>query len=167
MTTVRDLRSLAEVTQTDLARAAKTSQPTVAAYEAGSKSPTLATVGRLAASVGMEAVVVYVSPLTREDRRSLALHHVIAQRLRRDPEAVLGIARRNRERMSKARPHAHKLLDEWRDILERPVATIVETMVDPSMHARALRQVTPFAGVLSPTERSVAYTRFATTERRR
>lgn len=167
MTTVRDLRSLAEVTQADLARAAKTSQPTVAAYEAGTKSPTLATVERLAASVGMEAVVVYVSPLTREDRRSLALHHVIAQRLRQDPEAVLGIARRNRDKMSEAHPHAHELLDEWHDILERPVSSIVETMVDPSMHARALRQVTPFAGVLSPAERSVAYTRFATRERRR
>ncbi len=167
MTTVRNLRLLAEVTQTDLARAAKTSQPTVAAYEAGTKSPTLATVERLAASVGMEAVVVYVSPLTREDRRSLALHHVIAQRLRRDPETVLGIARRNLAKMSEAHPHAHELLDEWRNVLERPASSIVATMVDPSMHARALRQLTPFAGTLSAKERSVAYTRFAASERRR
>ena len=167
MTTVRNLRSLAEVTQTDLARAARTSQPTVAAYEAGTKSPTLATVERLAAAVGMEAVVVYVSPLTREDRRSLALHHVIAQRLRRDPDTVLGVARRNLAKTRDAHPHAHELLNEWRDILERPVSSIVETLVDPSMHARALRQLTPFAGVLSPRERSVAYSRFAASERRR
>ncbi len=167
MTTVRDLRSLAEVTQTDLARAARTSQPTVAAYEAGTKSPTLTTLKRLAASVGMEAVVVYVSPLTREDRRSLALHRVIAQRLRHDPDTVLGVAWTNLQKMSDAHPHAHELIDEWRNILERPVLSIVETMVDPSMHARALRHVTPFAGVLSQTERTAAYTRFAASERRR
>lgn len=164
MTTVRDLRSLAEVTQTALARAARTSQPTIAAYEAGAKSPTLSTVERLAASVGMEAVVVYVSPLTREDRRSLALHRAIAHRLRQDPDTVLGVARRNLDKMSDAHPDAHQLLDEWHNVLGRPVTIIVETMLDPSTHARALRQVTPFAGVLSPTERASVYSRFTVSE---
>ncbi|MFV1971581.1 MAG: hypothetical protein ACC683_11345, partial [Acidimicrobiia bacterium] len=91
----------------------------------------------------------------------------IAQRLRHEPDTVLGVARRNLHAMSEAHPDAHELIDEWYNILERPVTSIVEAMVDPSMHARDLRQVTPFAGVLSPTERAEAYTRFAASERRR
>ncbi len=167
MTTVRNLRSLAEVTQAELARAAGTSQPTIAAYEAGSKSPTLSTVERLAASVGKEAVVVFVPPLTREDRRSLALHRAIAKELRRDPETVLEAAERNLDRMSEQHPHAHRLVDEWRDILTRPVESIIESILDPSVHGRDLRQVTPFAGVLSAADRTAVYTRFANEERRR
>jgi transcriptional regulator with XRE-family HTH domain len=167
VTTVRDLRSLAEVTQTELARAAGTSQPTVAAYESGSKSPTLTTIERLATGVGKEAVVVFVAPLTREDRRSLALHRAIAQRLRQDPQAAIEAAETNLERMRSQHPHARGLLDEWSSILTRPVDSVVEAMIDPSMHARDLRNATPFAGVLTDVERTAVYDRFADAERRR
>jgi len=167
MTAVRNLRSLADVTQTELARAAQTSQPTVAAYESGSKSPTLSTLERLATSVGKEAVVVFVSPLTREDRRSLALHRAIARHLTNDPATVLAIAGENLELLGEQHPHASKLLVEWRHILERPVETIIETLLDPSMHARDLRKVTPFAGVLSVAERTAVYSSFRDRESRR
>ena len=166
MTTVRDLRSLTDVTQTELARAAGTSQPTVAAYESGSKSPTLTTVDRLATSVGKEAVVVFVAPLTREDRRSLALHRKIAQRLRQAPETVLETAQTNVQQMREQHPHARTLLDEWDRILARPVESIIETLVDPSTHTRDLRNVTPFAGVLTDAERTAVYKRFTEVERR-
>ena len=166
MTTVRYLRSLSNVTQTGLASAAGTSQPTVAAYEAGRKSPTLATVERLAASVGREAVVVYVAPLTREDRRSLALHHVIARRIVEDPDGVLDTARGNLQRMHRKHPFARPLLNEWASILERTTQSIVESVVDPSLHGRDLRNVTPFAGVLTDAERSDAIARFRQMERR-
>jgi transcriptional regulator with XRE-family HTH domain len=165
MTTVRDLRALTEVTQTELARAAGTSQPTVAAYESGSKSPTLTTLERLATSVGKEAVVVFVAPLIREDRRSLLLHAAIAKQLRHDPESTLQIAGTNLDRMSEQHPDASRLLDEWATILARSVESIIETMLDPSLHARDLRQVTPFAGVLTATERTAVYTRFSDSER--
>jgi len=167
MATVRNLRSLTEVTQAELARAAGTSQPTIAAYETGSKSPTLSTVERLAASVGKEAVVVFVPPLTREDRRSLAVHQAIATQLRRDPDSVLEVAERNLDRMSEQHPHAHRLVNEWRDILTRPIESIIESMMDPSVHGRDLRQVTPFAGVISAADRAAVYARFADEERRR
>jgi transcriptional regulator with XRE-family HTH domain len=166
MTTVRDLRSLSDMTQTSLASAAGTSQPTVAAYEAGRKSPTLATIERLAASVGKEAVVVYVAPLTREDRRSLAIHHVIAQHLVEDPDDVLSTARDNLERLQRRHPHALPLLDDWGSILDRTIQSILESIVDPSLHGRELRNVTPFAGVLTDTERVAVYTRFSEMERR-
>lgn len=164
MTTIRTLRSLAQVTQTELARAAGTSQPTVAAYESGSKSPTLSTVERLASSVGKEAVVIFVTPLTREDRRSLAIHQAIALKLRRDPTTVLRIARANLSRLVEQHLHAARLLNEWDNILARPVESIIEATLDPSEHARELRHVTPFAGVLSEAERTTVYRRFAEQE---
>jgi transcriptional regulator with XRE-family HTH domain len=93
MNAIRDLRQRRGLTQTRLAEFAHTSQPTIAAYEAGTKSPNLRTLERLARSVGLEAVVEYVPPLTREDRRSLALHRAIARRLEEEPERTLRHAR--------------------------------------------------------------------------
>ncbi|MCZ6793951.1 MAG: helix-turn-helix transcriptional regulator [Planctomycetota bacterium] len=52
------LRRTAGVTQSALAEAAGTSQPTVAAYEKGRKSPTLSTVRRLAESVGLASLLL-------------------------------------------------------------------------------------------------------------
>lgn len=166
MEPVRALRELAGMTQVGLAAAAGTSQPTVAQYEAGQKSPTLDTVRRLAAGVGLEAAVVYVTPLTREDRRSLALHHAIARRLARDPGAVLAQARWNLARM-RARPgHAAALLREWDVILDRPVPAVIAQLTDPGEWARELRHVTPFAGVLGADERAAVYAAFSRGEHR-
>jgi len=51
MRNVKDLRTSVKMTQTELADRAGTSQPTIAAYEAGRKSPTLRTLTRLTHSV--------------------------------------------------------------------------------------------------------------------
>ncbi len=104
MNVVRDLRERRGLTQNQLAELAHTSQPTIAAYESGSKSPNLRTLERLARSVGVEAVVDFVPPLTREDRRSLALHRAIARRLEEDPEPILRRARRTLARMKRQHP---------------------------------------------------------------
>ncbi len=41
----------------------------------------------------------------------------------------------------------------WRAALDGPGAALLALMRDPSEHARAMRQTTPFAGALSPRER--------------
>ena len=151
---VKDLRERAGVTQAELARRAGTSQPTVAAYEAGRKSPTLRTLTRLAHSVGLEPAVSYVPRMTREDRRSLAFHELIAERLLEDPQSVLERARRTLRRMESAHPHAAPLLSEWDYLLQAPLPTLIGVMRDKSEHARALRHVTPFAGILTAPERA-------------
>lgn len=156
---IAGLRRRASVSQVELAAAAGTSQPTIAAYEAGRKSPTLRTVERLAASVGLEAIVVFVPPMTREDRRSLELHRCIAPALLHDPKSMRRTARRNLTRMAVANPGARRLLGEWRRALEGPVEELVELLVDPGQRARDLRQVTPFAGVLSAQDRWLAHRR--------
>lgn len=167
MNVVRVIRERLGMTQAELASAAGTSQPTIAAYEAGAKSPTLRTVEHLAQASGLEAVVEVVAPTTREDRRSLFLHRAIARRLVADPRGVLLRARRNLRTMGRAQPGARHLLDEWRRIIRRPVSEIIETMTDPRSHARELRHATPFAGVLDASERAKVYQQFRTDESRR
>jgi len=157
MNPVRRLREQVALTQAALARAAGTSQPTIAASETGDKSPTLSTLERLAAAVGRETVVDFVPPLTREDRRSLALHRAVADRLARDPGRVLAQARRTLARMSAAAPSPIPLLREWGVLLDRPLAALLPVLVDPHPWARELRHVTPFAGVLSARERAAVY----------
>lgn len=160
MNFVRDLRERRGLTQNQLAELAHTSQPAIAAYESGSKSPNLRTLERLARSVGVEAVVDFVPPLTREERRSLALHRAIATRLKGDPEQILRRARRTLARMKRQHPGARPLLSSWRRILDRPMDEILEVLTDPRPSARELRHVTPFAGVLSARERASVYRRF-------
>jgi transcriptional regulator with XRE-family HTH domain len=165
MKEVRKLRDRARVTQSVLAEAGGTSQPTIAAYEGGRKSPTLDTLRRLASSVGLELAVDFHPPLKREERRSLFLHAEIARRLAENPEAVLERARGNLARMARAHPGTAPLLEEWKVILERPLEHLVPVLVDPAPHARELRQVTPFAGVLSARERAAVYRAFSEQER--
>ena len=160
LTAIRELRRKAGLIQTELARLVGTSQPAIAAYEAGRKSPTLKTLSRIARAVGLEAMESFVPGMTREDRRSLDLHRAIADRLIKEPQLLLEHARRNLSLMWDRHPHAHSLFNEWRSILSRPVDEIVAAVLDPGLHGRDLRKVTPFAGVLSADERARVYRKF-------
>lgn len=164
MSSVRDLRERCGLTQSQLAELAQTSQPTIAAYESGTKTPNLRTLERLTKKVGLELAIDFVEPMTREERRSLALHRAIARRLREQPVQTLRRARRNLDRMSRKHPGARPLLSRWRRILSRTTAEIMEVMLDPRPSARELRHVTPFAGVLTARERTYVYRRFSSAE---
>jgi transcriptional regulator with XRE-family HTH domain len=164
MNPVRRLRERTRLSQRRLAELARTSQPTIAAYESGSKSPSLRTLGRLARAAGLEAVIEFVPPMTREERRSLALHRAIARRLEETPEPTLRRARRTLARMARLHPAARPVLALWRAILERPTVEILEVLVDPRPLARELRHVTPFAGVLTAPERTSVYRELANEE---
>ena len=160
MNPVRLIRHQAALTQDELARAAGTSQPAIASYEAERKSPTLRTLQRLADASGVLVDLRVFSALTREERRSLALHSAIAARLREQPEPTLARARANLACMRDQHPGAARLLREWKVLLERPIAALLPLLVDPSEWARELRHVTPFGGVLSARERTAVYRAF-------
>jgi transcriptional regulator with XRE-family HTH domain len=153
MNAVRRLRQQAGMTQAKLASLAGTSQPTIAAYETGSKSPTLDTVGRIANSLGLEASIEYVPRLTREDRRSLEYHRAVVAKLRRSPSLVVAKARENLARFRAKHPDARRLFERWGQWLELPVEDLVLLCLDPGPSARDMRQVTPFAGILSAGDR--------------
>lgn len=163
---IKLLRRRTGLTQDALAQLAGTSQPTIAAYESGRKSPTLTTAARLARAVGLEMVVDFLPPLTREDRRSLALHDAVIDRLLSDPEAVIERAHANLDLMLRVNPNAAPLLNEWRVLLGLPLPHLVDVLRDPSPHARELRHTSPFAGVLSAPTRARVYRAFAESERR-
>lgn len=165
MNEVRHLRRQSGVSQRHLADLARTSQPTIAAYEAGRKAPSLRTLKRLARALGLDAWTLFVPSMTREDRRSLALHEAIAQRLVEEPQAVLTRARRTLALTRQRHPGATALCREWDRILRLPPSDIVEVLRDPRSKARELRQVTPFAGVLSTAERTRVYREFEASER--
>jgi transcriptional regulator with XRE-family HTH domain len=167
MNEIRRLRRTVGVTQAALADAAGTSQPTIAAYETGRKSPRLGTVRRLAESVGLAMSVQFHRPLTREDRRSIWLHRSITLRLKERPRWVLQQARKTLKKMRHANPGARQLLDEWGVLLKRSIPELIPLLTDPGARARELRQVTPFAGVLSAEERAREYRDFAEEERKR
>lgn len=165
MNPIRRLRARAGVSQAALAKAAGTSQPTVAAYEANRKAPSIDTIRRLARAVGLEAEVTYHPPMTGEERRSLALHRAIAERLEADAEAGLARARANLRRMERVAPGSPSIR-EWRVLLKRPIPALLEVLTDPGPWARELRHVTPFAGLLTAAERARIYRAFAEEEAR-
>ncbi len=134
--------------------AAGTSQSTIAAYEAGSKSPTLRTIDNLTHSLGLEMITTYMPRLTREDKRSLAFHRAIVEILRKNPRTVLGRATQNLEKLAINQPGAEMLFKRWKTWLELPLEELVANLLDLFPVAREMRQVSPFSGVLNPEDRT-------------
>jgi hypothetical protein len=95
----------------------------------------------------------------RIDRRSLALHRAIAAKLRADP-SLLEIASSNLDRWSLANGRSQPYWDAWREILRLPLPAILELLEEESERMTAMRQATPFAGVLDPHERWAIYRDF-------
>ena len=157
---LRECRRQAGLSQQSLADAAGTSQPTVAAYEAGRVAPNVETLARLLEVCGYElgAVPDTVSPRwTRVEEKSLAVHRLIAARLLHDPVPTLRKAHANLDKLRASdRGHSTQLLDDWDTILKRPADEIVTAMLARTQHGIDLRQMTPFAGVLTDAERRKA-----------
>jgi hypothetical protein len=87
------------------------------------------------------------------EERSLALHAEVARRLREDP-ALLARARARVEAwLADGGPTHPRYAAAWRDLLAADVDDVCATIVDGSERMRALRQCTPFAGVVDPRTR--------------
>ena len=84
------------------------------------------------------------------ERRSLAYHQVVARRL---DEGLRDRARRTLERWSAAGRIAEPYARRWRALLELPLDELSAAITADDDEARALRQCSPFAGVLAPAER--------------
>ncbi len=75
--------------------------------------------------------------------------------------ALLDIARENLDRWSLAGGRSQPYWDAWREILDLPLSEIVKLLGQEDERMDALRQATPFAGVLEPRERWAIYEEFA------
>jgi len=95
----------------------------------------------------------------REERVSYELHRAVAEKVSDDPQPVLSKARTNLQAMAaRARdPHAQGWVSEWETLVNAgDLNRLVEVMLDPDERGIDLRQMTPFAGVLTQEERLVA-----------
>ena len=92
----------------------------------------------------------------REDRVALELHKAIAKRLIDDPvgtrAVVPGNIKRIRERVQGA--EMERVLDRWQELSSaQNIGPLIDAMLGDSSLSRTMRQTSPFAGVLSETER--------------
>lgn len=86
------------------------------------------------------------------EARSLALHQEVARRLREDPSGIDRARSRVLEWKAEGAVHPD-YIDRWLDVLDAPLEEILDLLVEQSEEANALRQVTPFAGVVDARTR--------------
>jgi transcriptional regulator with XRE-family HTH domain len=158
---VRDLRERSGASQRDLGRRAGTSGPTIAAYEAGTKEARLSTLERLADAWG-HRVSTSLQPRdsggalrARRRLRSLALAAATADALVHDWKGAKGLGTANLRRISSVVGGnlSHASVVEWRELIDRGPEAVRAALLDPSEHGDDLRQMQPFAGLLTHRER--------------
>ena len=96
----------------------------------------------------------------RIDARSLAMHRAIAAKLLAEP-GLLAIAHDNLRRWAGTAGRSQPYLDAWGELLAKPISELAVRIQEDSEVMRAIRQTSPFAGVLSPRERWEIYDAFA------
>jgi hypothetical protein len=94
-------------------------------------------------------------PLTRDQLKALWLHRAVAGRLVMDPQRVMVKAAANLVRLRQVHPRgmAGIWLDRWQDVLDEGVEAVIDALTSRAPLAIELRQNSPFAGVLSESER--------------
>ena len=94
--------------------------------------------------------------LTRGERKSVALHRAIADRLRADPSLV-AVARTRLDWLRARNPAAASYYDRWAQLLDGPPEQLLGVMVSPSDEACALRQENPFVDLVDQRDRARIY----------
>jgi len=155
-----EVRQSLGLTLAELGHLSGTSAPTLSNYERGTKEPRLTTAARILESAGyrlrLAAVPIEIDrPLTRKDRRSLAMHRLVASKLLSNPDVVRAKARQNLETLGRADAdgHASAYVEAWDRLLDGPLDALIDTLTSERQSARDLRQVSPFAGTLADHER--------------
>jgi hypothetical protein len=86
------------------------------------------------------------------EERSIALHEAVAAKLRADPSLLEAV----RERVAgwlRDGTVAEEYARAWSEILSWPLPDSLRALTDRGERARALRQVTPFTGIIDQKER--------------
>ena len=86
------------------------------------------------------------------EARSIALHRAVAEKLRADPRLLA----RARARVAEWRISGAVMMpyvEGWERMLALDLDALCSMLADPGENARALRQVSPFAGAVPPRER--------------
>lgn len=98
------------------------------------------------------------------DEFSLRLHREIAERLRRNPNEILHIAKENLNRWLAAQGDVAALL-EWKNLLENVASErLIKIITQETEEGQRLRSSSPFAGILSEAEREAIWRKCAERE---
>ncbi len=134
---IRTARRRAGLTQKELAERARTSGPTISAYEHGARQPRADVLLRVLRAAGVEPVLVRFSG--HSDRYVDLLCDVLAERVRQD----LGLqeqARRELDRM----PTSDNVRS-WRALLEAGPAAVIAVLTSRDPDVRGLKADNPLA----------------------
>src|SRR5690242_17534369 len=93
-----------------------------------------------------------MDPHRLAELRSLAFHREIAVRLRQDSTPIAA-ARARIRRWADEGHLSGTYAARWEEILTRPLDELVHAILDPSERGAALRQTTPFVGLIDPRTR--------------
>ena len=159
-TIIKAVRASTGLSQRAMAEAAGTSGPTIADYEAGRKEPRLSTLSRIAEAAGLE-LELRVVPSDHE--RALDRQ----RRLRRATAAATAV--RVRERWDDAQSLAlnqlvvlaantrgrsgEQWVATWRHAVDDGPEAVSQLLLRSDEYGDDLRQVAPFAGLLTDDER--------------
>lgn len=107
--------------------------------------------------------------MTRAQAEKLWLHRAVAGRLVRDPRAVLAAAAINLRRLHRMHPEdrAWEWLDRWEAVLDQGPEAVLEVLTSSAAYAVALREASPFGGILPEDERRTVVAAFAESRRNR
>jgi len=153
---MRRAREATGLSQRSFAALARTSGPTVAAYESGAKEPRLSTLERIAHAVGLE-IEIRLTPggrgaelRERREHRSLALAAATAAAVQRDFGRAQRLTEENLVLAEKlvGATSARRWLDEWRRAIESGPEAVRCALLEEGEHGHDMRQMSPFSGVL-------------------
>lgn len=110
-----------------------------------------------------EALLRPKQKLTRDQLKSLWLHQAVAGSLVTDPDAVLGKAADNLDRLMVQHQGTmtEVWLTRWREKLRHGPGAVLKVLTSEDPEAVELRQNSPFAGVLSQPQRQQVLKAFA------
>ncbi len=118
-------------------------------WNAGSSGLAAGARGRGAAEAGARVMRTH----QEIDARSLAMHRLIAEKVRRDP-ALLEAAKATLARWRSIGDGSTRPYDEqWERVLNEGLEATVRIALEESERGGAMRQCSPFPGILAPRER--------------
>jgi len=155
-TTISDTRAAVGWTVRELASTLGVAPSTVTRMEQSERDGRiqLDTLERALGVMGRRPRIEVVN-IRREERVAMELHRELAQKLRKDPSAVLAIVPRNLDRLRNrlSSPRAMSWIARWSEIVLLPIDDLVAAMLEDSPIGRELRQNSPFVGALTQEER--------------
>jgi hypothetical protein len=93
-----------------------------------------------------------MGPHSLHDERSLAIHKLVAERIRADP-SVLDVPRKRVAEWQRTCTMNPKYPQAWTEMLNGPIDRLLDLLVDPGEWATELRHVSPFAGMIDMATR--------------